>query len=639
MPSTEASPSEPSMRVPIVETEASRPIASVESRGWFLHCELPGLPPDEARATRITVTGKNHFNWPDDLVASGFATSDGSATVDVTQLLLGGHYARTPLDALVVDIDSPLSMPTREFLPATAAHRVMAELNDLDGPITWQARIELQPAAAGSGRVVDEDDHPISGAAVAAWPMVDGRPTGEAEAKGTTDSNGAFRLRLDRSATFFVAAWTETLHPATASTPLELRRESTIAAPLVLRESAFLRGRTFVLGRPVAGARVIVRAVRERKDHQLRLPHDPFGEFPGAMWRRDFFERGGRLHTASRMPTSDAEGRWKATSLTPGRYTASIELLPGDGPHLSSYPQGEVEVEAPARRVDLEYGYSALRLESQVELPQEGSGRVTITQENTAPRILDFTVARPLGPIVGTPGEVVDVRIEFDGHRPWQATLTLPARGEELTVPFRLEAGPEPSALTLEIRVPTGESAPRLWLGLFEPETSRGRPKFEFAVPDTDGVAHFAELPPGMFTAIARVLDDSPYCPKSNLLENRFALGLEPGRSARKTLDFVLGGKLSLVARTEAGTPLAARFEVHDASGRKLEVRLIAATGHGSVTTTYELATIAPNVSFPNLAAGTYELAIWYAGFRRKTETITIVAGETTTVDWRLARE
>jgi len=599
------------------------------THGWFVACELPELTKEQAQQTTVTIRGENGYRWPDELVATGNLDPESTVKIDVTELLLGGNFARTPLHALLVTATSPMHLPTTLRLPASEEHHVMAEPDELEADVLWHAELGLQSAAVVTGVVLHEDGSPVAGALVTAWhaPMIQG-----AVAVGVptnSDAQGLFRLKLPATGTYVLAALAEGLQPASQEVRVDLAQKTPLDEPLVLADGAVLAGVALARGQPIPLARVSVGLVSQRTDH--------FVEAIDA--RQNLVLRSGALWRSRTTVTCDENGAWIVAGLTPGNYKALVAGVPKEGTRLSGYPQGEVIVSAPARDIQLEYGYARIRLNSKTELPTDKDGHIAITQAKRPPFVWSFSTRNPIRVIAGTPGEEVAVRIALSGFEPWDSTITFPEAGALLEIPFELARGPAPGSLSLEITSDERELPKHLWLGLYPASEGSHELLHDKIVDVEDGKAHFGELMPGHYRAKLRVVEDYAYSSPSNYIDAELQIEIEPAKQLKREILLELGGKLSLFAHNASGTPLPAQYEVRDAQGNKLEARVVATTKEVMQSNTWQLSTRAPNLSYPNLPAGKYELAMWLDGYTRKSAAFKIQPGETTVIDWQLDAE
>ncbi len=230
------------------------------------------------------------------------------------------EIAAGPAGELVVttDADGGYEVPDPDAWAAhlTVLHPGFAVLDAYPEASRWPAVLELKPGVAVAGRVVDEHERPVAGAALwlGGWPL------------GTASEAGEFRLgHVDASWTSVVARTARLAGEATiGADPLVVRAKAARAVSGVVHDA-----RTAV---PVAGAVVTVRSAS------------------GVTW----------------AATTDGTGRY-ALSVEPGRYT--IDASRAD--YVAwSWRRPEAEV-----RVDLRVAPSAQRILA-LERRRRVAGRV-----------------------------------------------------------------------------------------------------------------------------------------------------------------------------------------------------------------------------------------------------------------------
>jgi hypothetical protein len=310
---------------------------------------------------------------------------------------------------------------------------------------------------------------------------------------------------------------------------------------------------------------------------------------------------------------------------------------------LGGQTQGEVEVVAPARGIDLAFAYSGLRFESESGLAPDARGTLRVMHSDgrdTAANLRGDLLA-----VCGIPGERVTFEIRFEGYEAWRAELVFPPAGEDRTVPVAL--APAPAAASLELAVSAPEEAPvaAVALGLFDAGNAldaNAEPLATRVAVVVDGVARFDGLDPSRTRAVVqagdRFLSRSSH-DRSYLRWIELDLDLAPGERAHRAVAFELGGRLAIVARDERGAALPAEIEVRDADGRELDVAFVAVHDSMRQGNTWRLSPLAPNETFPSLAPGEVELRLALAGFAPRTVRATVAPGRTTPVDVVLRAE
>jgi len=326
---------------------------------------------------------------------------------------------------------------------------------------------------------------------------------------------------------------------------------------------------------------------------------------------------------------SDDEGSWLVSGLVPGAYRVHAARLTGYRIGLAGPAQGEIEVQAPARGVNLLYAYSTVRFESAEELAADGVGRFTIERDGHAESSCDFRGRSGIPSFYTGPGERLAVEIRFEGRETWREELVTPSAGEELVIPIHLQPSGEPASLHLTVEMVESEPVSGLQLVLHSPDESQDTSLSTLDADLVDGVARFEEIPPGRYRGVLRVTGNA----FSYYREVEIDLDLSHGERELMSIELELGGRIGILARDARGEALPANIEFRDASGTKLDVTFLARDGPMTYGGSWRLSTVGLNETFPNLAPGDYELHVWYEGFERKVLPATVVAGETTELD------
>ena len=233
----------------------------------------------------------------------GRANGAGRFDVDVTALFASDEL----VTELVIEATDP------RHWPATARVHV-AGRERTRGAGDWEVDLRLHTAAFVSGRLLDPDGKPASGAFVRLFWMPGLRP-GDwpgMPAHTVVASDGRFRLPAHASGRFFLAAWKPGYAPAARLLELELGTETRVE-DLYLCRGASLRGTVLINDVPAPGVFLKAVAIASRS-RPLSI-----GESGNGVLRQ-----GAGAKTWQARGESDAQGRFELHGLEPGRYWIRI---------------------------------------------------------------------------------------------------------------------------------------------------------------------------------------------------------------------------------------------------------------------------------------------------------------------------
>ena len=630
---TTATPAELVKRVEVRAPAEEAPAVFVPpppllDRGWVVQGRVHDLAAGELVEARVTISGLSDFQWPEDLVASGDVGADGFFEVDVTRLVLSEGWVRTPLRALVVVVDHPHHQPWKEQVPAKDEHRVMAELEDLDGPIRWWVDIHLQTAGTIRGRVTFEDGSPAAEARVAAWRMASGIPAENLSDVTACDANGEFLLRVPVTGEYIVCAFQAGHRTASRRLDVERGRRVEEAEPYVLSDGETIEGRVLRLGQPVADVKV---------QFYLRPRGSRRYVFGGVGGRETLTWTNGAMEFMRGEATTDTDGRYRVEGLLPATYGAQADAVAGYRSYLGGHYPEEREVRAPAYGVDLVYPHAAVRYENEEELAPQDRGLLTILRDGEMLTSIEFQGRHGLPSFCGPPGVQLSVEIAFARKAIWRENVTLPAAGEELLRTVHLQPAPDPAVLELALAGEGLEEVASVALALYRSEGEEEAEFLSSAAEVQEGVARFEELPPGRYLAVLRV-GRSFHQYRAYYQDLTLELDLGFGQTVRRAAEFSRGGRIGIFARNESGEPLAAKVEVRDAHGQKLDLTFEARDETGRYVGSWRLAIQAVNETFPNLAPGDYTVHLDLEGYVPQVLPVRVEPGATSALDVVLKR-
>lgn len=383
--------------------------------------------------------------------------------------------------------------PGSRGLTAAAAGHSPEATGDLARP----PLLALPPAWTVRGVVVDATGEPLPGAAVVAFPRVDGgrmlRKVFGSAARGTSGADGGFELRgLRDRLTYTVAAELpgvgqaeEIVRPDEADRFLEL----------VLATGATLTGRVLdETGAPVAGAR-------------LELQPVPAGD-PGLAWSAALLDP-----RAAPETTSDAEGGFAWEHLRPGTWDLVVRA-PGFA--AETVPAIELE-EGRARDLGLLRLTSGTDLSGRVEDPDGAPvAAAEIHLDDAASRWFSVPMGEPAPDTVSDadgrfsiPDRRAGEQVDLEVRRPGFVPRSLPGvvvTGDPLTVQL------EPAARLAGVVVgEDGAAVPRALVTAHAEAGSAGPGgrvwadhALAHATTDADGRFELDELPSGRLRVVVR---------------------------------------------------------------------------------------------------------------------------------------
>ena len=438
-------------------------------------------------------------------------------------------------------------------------------------------RLQLAPARAAFGRLVDADDQPVAGAEVilavsgSPRPLRSPRPQDAADdpTRGLSDEHGRFELGSVPAQTVDITVLSDAYLPMTVRGIEVAAGDGAVdLGTLVLVSGASLAGRVVdVDGEGVADAAVYLLGA-------IRAP-ESLGD---AVWKR--------LAGGTPAATSDAGGRFQITGLEAGER----KHLAAEHPDYAlGWLKGAVAPSAQPLLITLEAG---LRVSGQVvdeagEPVAEAEVRLELPVTQQEPGL---PPPRPTNRLARSDA---DGRFEISGLRAGSATLHVSARG--FVAPEIALAIPEETASPLRVVLERGaELAGRI-------ATSDGEPVAEVrlltdqqrSVSDADGLYRLTGLPLGALRLEVR----HPH------YENQIrTVEIEPGVN-RLDLTFETGEEVSGRVVDEEGQPVAeARVALVLDLGRSFRLYRAVSAEDGA----FELA---------DVADGTYRLRAEKPGF------------------------
>jgi carboxypeptidase family protein len=595
--------------------EPAKPATTGTERKCLLHGRLVGFEAAGDAATVTIAALSSDWRAPEPPAPLRIATS-GEFDADVSALA-----AAPGVDDLRITVEHP------RHLPATTRVSLARKPEEPDAAQrTVRAEIRMVRASRVAGRVVDAHGRPVEGALVGVFPAAgaDAIVALEPVDRTTTDSDGAFVLRLRPGERHFVAAGAPSLLPAVAVTD---GGESTLA-PLVLREGAAVSGRATRNDAPLVGAKVSIYVDRDD------TPKLHLGDLR-------ISGLGASAAPETVAATTAADGSFLVVGLPPGACWLSLEKIDGEMAHSDVFAWTRRLVEAPATDVDLAIVTSRLVVEvrsagqsltgAQIEVrgssPQDQNMSFCTASGTDGTRTLtvradaDYDVAvEPKGFAkttrrVHTNEAGAETRERFD---PDEASP-----GERLRIALAAEGGTLPKEANIAL-IP---------LGAEKTQATRRGP-FEVR----DGRIEATGVPVGRWRVVVRA-GFSWQANDTTWLDAETEVEITPGTVAEAKVTLRPGGRLRIAARDADGRFVAAQCVIRDAAGRAVSAYLGVQLGRGTwIGHSSRLSAEGPATVDCALAPGTYTVDISLDGFAARVDEVRIGSGKWTDHEVTLTR-
>jgi hypothetical protein len=303
------------------------------------------------------------------------------------------------------------------------------------------------------------------------------------------------------------------------------------------------------------------------------------------------------------------DGRFRITGLAPGPYTLQLES--GDGRELV-VPFPALEVIAPAEgvRIGPTYGCTRVRVTAAGAAPARATLRVHL-ERGMLSRSVEVGAETLVVADLRAPLQLSAEAVGFPFAR---AELPADARARVDALELRLAADEAAGALELTWTIDVESLAPA-WVTAqwwCEADGTQG----EASVQATTSGCRFDNWKPGRYRVVLEPREKDPWeLTTSYLCTPTLVVDIAPGRTMRRDVGWVEGGRARIVPEPlpdEHRSSLTAR--VRDARGAELPVRFVQREYvEGALTIsafTGALALHGASELLPNLAPGTYELAL-----------------------------